>query len=63
VIERNNANGVSYVIEIEVFWDSPKKAGGDLRVMGSIDDGHFLSSFMPLSSDFIVDPDGNFIGE
>jgi hypothetical protein len=63
VIERNDVNGVLYVIEIEVFWDNPKKAGGNLRVIGSIDDGKILSSIAPLSSDFIMDPDGNFIGE
>jgi len=63
VIERKGASGVSYTIEIEMFWDNPKKAGGDLRVIGSIDDGKLLSSIRPLSSDFIMDPDGNFIEE
>ena len=63
VVERNGASGISYVIEIEVFWDNPKKAGGDLRVIGSIDDGKLLSSIRPLTSDFIMGPDGNFIGE
>jgi len=63
VIERTGASGVPYIIEIEVFWDNPKKTGGDLRVIGSIDDGKLRSSVRPLSSDFIMDPDGNFIGE
>lgn len=62
VIKRNGASGIPYVIEIEVFWDNPKKIDSDLRVIGSIDDGKFLSAFRPLSSDFIMDPDGNFIG-
>jgi len=63
VIERKGASGVLYIIEIEVFWDNPKRASGDLRVLASIDDGKFLSSLRPLSSDFIMDPNGNFIGE
>jgi len=61
VIERQGASGASYTIEIEIIWDNPKKT--DLRVLGSIDDGKFLSSLRPLSSDFIMDPHGNFIGE
>ena len=63
VVERSSASGVSYTIEIEVFWDSPHDPGGDLRVIASIDDGRFLSALSPLSSDFIMDPDGKFIGE
>ena len=63
VTERKGPSGVSYTIEIEVFWDNPKKVGGDLRVIGSIDDGNFFSSLRPLSSDFIIGPDGTFIGE
>ncbi|MGB7873735.1 MAG: hypothetical protein WBL25_05075 [Anaerolineales bacterium] len=63
VIERNGASGASYVIEIEVFWDNPKQAGSNLRVLGSIDNGKFPSSLLPLSSDFIMNPEGNFIGE
>ena len=63
VVERSGASGVSYTIEIEVFWDSPHEPGGDLRVIASIDDGRFLSVLLPLSSDFIMDPDDKFIGE
>ncbi len=63
VVERSGASGVSYTIEIEVFWDSPRKPGGDLRVIASIDDGRFLSVLSPLSSGFIMDPDDKFIGE
>ena len=63
VIERNGASRTLYTIEVEVFWDNPKKVGGDLRVIGSIDDGKFLSSLSPLSSDFIMDPASNIIGE
>lgn len=63
VIEKNGVSGAFYVIEVEVFLDSPKKTDGNLRVVGSIDDGKFLSALRPLSSDFIVSPDGNFSGE
>ncbi|MGD8402658.1 MAG: hypothetical protein PVJ21_03290 [Anaerolineales bacterium] len=63
VVERNGASGTSYVIEIEVFWDNHQKTGGNLRVIGSIDDGKILSSLTPISSDFIMNSDGNFIGE
>ena len=63
VVERSGASGVSYTIEIEVFWDSPRDPGGDLRVIASIDDGRFLSALSPLSSGFIMDPDDKFIGE
>jgi len=63
VVERGGASGVLYTIEIEVLWDNPRDMGGYLRVIASIDDGGFLSALSPLSSDFIIDADGNFIGE
>lgn len=59
VIEQVGASGVSYQIEVQVFWDYPLENYGDLRIIASIDDGRFLSALMPLSSDFIMDPDGN----
>ena len=46
-----------------MLWDNPRDLGGYLRVIASIDDGGFLSALSPLSSDFIIDADGNFIGE
>lgn len=48
-----------YNVEIEVFWDS--KPNGDVRILGSIDDGSFRSSFSPLCDDFIVTPEGKII--
>jgi len=59
VIERDGTSGVSYQIEIQVFWDNPKDAAGDLRIIASIDDGGFFSALLPLSGDFIMDSDGN----
>jgi hypothetical protein len=49
-----------YQIEIEVFWDNQR--GGNVRVMGSIDDGGWRA-FMPLTRDFIKAPDGSFVSE
>ncbi len=53
-------SGATYQVEIEAFWDSGRP--GNLRVMAAIDDGG-LSSFRPLCRDFILAPDGRFIGE
>ena len=52
--------GVTYQIEIEAFWDS--EPGGDIRVLGSIDDGGWRA-FAPLCDDFILTPAGQLIGE
>ena len=53
-------SGATYQLEVQVFWDD--RAEQNLRVMGSIDDGR-LSAFHPLSEDFIIAPDGSFVGE
>ena len=55
------ASGTSYQIEISAVWDG--KDGGDLRVLGAIDDDSFWRSIAPLCSDFIIRPDGTFVGE
>ncbi len=54
------ASGSRYQIEVEVHWDG--QPGGAVRVLGSIDDGG-LRSFRPISQDFILAPDGKFVGE
>jgi hypothetical protein len=54
------SSGTDYQIEVEAFWD--RKADGDLRVMVLIDDGG-RSAFKPINDDFIVAPDGTFVGE
>lgn len=51
-------SGTDYQIEVQAVWDS----GRNLRVMVAIDDGGWRA-FMPLTSDFIIAPDGAFIGE
>lgn len=58
VIERTGARGDSYQIEVEVFPDSPDERDGSLRIIASIDDGRFLAALLPLSADFIMEPDG-----
>lgn len=54
-------SGVEYQVEVQGFWDSPRQPG-NLRVMISIDDGGWRA-FSPLTTDFIVAPDGSFVGE
>ena len=59
-LERAAPSGVIYQIEMQVFVDDvPLQT---LRVMGSIDDGGWRA-FSPLSDDFILAPDGSFVGE
>jgi hypothetical protein len=53
-------SGNLYQLEFEAVWDN--KIGGNLRVIGSIDDGG-ISAFIPLTEDFILSPDDSFIGE
>ena len=60
VAEVTGPSGARYQIEVEAYWDS--KRNGDLRVMGSVDDGG-LRAFMPLTDDFILSPEGRFLGE
>ena len=49
-----------YQIEVQAFWDSGEP--GNLRVMVSIDGGG-IPAWRPLTNDFILSPDGKFIGE
>jgi hypothetical protein len=55
------SSGKRYQFQIEALWDNPSKE--HLRVMVLIDDYSFLRALRPWSVDFIVDPQGNFIGE
>jgi hypothetical protein len=47
-------------LEFLFYWDG--EPGGNVRVIGSIDDGG-LRAFFPLSDSFIKGPSGEFIGE
>jgi len=59
-VEVSGPSGMTYQVETEAFWDSSKE--GDLRVIVKVDDGGWRA-FMPLSEDFILAPDGSFVGE
>ena len=58
--ELAGASGATYQVEVEAFWDA--KRGENIRVVAAIDGGG-IGTFMPLTSDFIVAPDGRFVGE
>lgn len=60
VIELVGPSGTRFCIEVLAVWDS--KAGGDLRVIGSIDDGGWRA-FRPLTDDFIMRPDGTLVSD
>jgi hypothetical protein len=53
-------SGTTYQLENQPVWDG--EAGGDIRVLVAVDDGG-LSAFKPLTDDFILAPDGSFVGE
>jgi hypothetical protein len=52
------ASGTEYQLEFEVFYDS--KRGGDIRIMGHIDDGG-MRAFSPLTIDEIMRPTGELV--
>jgi hypothetical protein len=58
VVELVGPSGTRFCVEIEAVWDS--EVGGDLRVIGAIDDGGWRA-FKPLSDDFIMRPDGTLV--
>ena len=61
--EVSGASGAAYQVEVEAFWDDPRKPDRDLRVMAAIDDGRGWRSLSPLTESFIVAPGGEFVGE
>jgi hypothetical protein len=61
--EVTGASGAHYQIEVEAFWDAPRRKGGNVRVIVSIDDGKGWRSIAPMATSFIVAPDGSFVGE
>jgi hypothetical protein len=60
VIELNGPSGTRFCIEILAVWDS--NIGGDLRVIGAIDDGGWRA-FRPLTDDFIMRRDGTLVSD
>jgi hypothetical protein len=59
-IEVGGATGVTYQVKTHAVWDGRKE--GDLRVFVEVDDGGWRA-FVPLGEDFIISPDGSFVGE
>ncbi len=55
-----NPDGSDFQIEIQAIWDG--NPDSEIRVLGCIDDGGW-SAFSPLSDDFVMAPDGSFVGE
>jgi hypothetical protein len=53
-------SGTRYQLEIQAMWD--RNPGGKLRILGCIDDGGWRA-FVPVTDDFLIDPDGRFVGE
>ena len=58
--ETTGPSGAWYQIEVQLLWDD--KSQGHIRVLASIDDGG-RTALYPMTDDFIVAPDGRFIGE
>jgi len=56
VVERKGPSGVTYQIEWNAFWDF--HPGGDIRVMVSIDDGSLARFIAPLTTSFLISPEG-----
>ena len=54
-------SGTGYNIDIEAVRDHER--GRDLRVWVLIDDGSVWRSLSPLNDNFIIRPDGSFVGE
>ncbi len=58
--EIESSSGTRYQVDVSVVWDD--KPGGDIRVLGSVDDGG-SRAFFPLGDDFIIAPDGTFVDD
>ena len=54
-------SGNRYQLEVTAVWDDRER--NNLRVSIAVDDGGIVSAISPLTVDFIVAPDGTFVGE
>ena len=59
--EIQGPTNTEYQIEVQFLWDDNES--GNLRVLAGIDDGSLRGAFRPVCEDFIMSPDGHFIGE
>ncbi len=62
VKEVKGPDGKLYCIEIEIFWDDPRRPGANIRILAAIDDGG-IRALAPMTDSFILAPDGHFVGE
>jgi hypothetical protein len=60
VVREQQGSKGTLILEIEFLWDGP--VGGDVRVLGSVDDGGWRA-FVPITRSFIKSADGSFVGE
>jgi hypothetical protein len=60
VSERTGQDSTVYQLEIQVVWDGQK--GGNVRAIGSVDDGSWRA-LVPITRSFIKSADGRFAGE
>ena len=58
--ERVSEKGEKYQIEFDFFYDGFEET--DIRVVGMVSYS-LWTDFSPVSSDFIIAPDGTFVGE
>jgi hypothetical protein len=57
---RQGDSGTEYQLEFTFTWDD--RPGGNVRVLGSIDDGRWRA-FVPITRSFIKSPDNTFVDE
>jgi hypothetical protein len=60
VFEREAPDGSRYVLEVSAVWEF--EADGRLLVLAAVSFS-FWTDFAPVCDDFIVAPDGSFVGE
>ena len=58
--EGTTDKGEWYQYTVHAFWDD--RPDQEIRVICSVDDGGWRA-FLPVSSDFIMNVDGTFVGE
>jgi hypothetical protein len=58
-VEKKGPSGATYQIEWNAFWDS--QAGGDIRVLVSIDDGSLARFIVPLTTSLLISPEGKLM--
>lgn len=59
LITVNGEDGQSYQIEVRIRWEG--RPGGDVRVVGAIDDKQLGSAMLPVTEDFIITSDGQVV--